>query len=613
MKKTTAIVCLGLLVAAGSVVAIADDEDALPEGIMRKLGVEFDLRSMTRQLADELLTIPGVVLSADAVPGASVLTAHKVHLKGDNIQVNDALLDYIQTFPGFRSFIHTTESETSIAVSGKNLVATYNTSAGFHLSPAAPPAPPGSLVIDQILLSGFSTSQDGGKSWTSGFFPPVAPGGATLGDPSIDVDRNGNFYFSGLGTDQDGNGAILVNKSTDGGLTWSPAGVVQQDDGSDKEWIAVGPDPVVNSRDNVYVTWTSFQPSGAQLRVGRSVDGGQTFTTRTIFAPGPDPDPAMPQNFLQFSTPVVDKTNGRLYVAFAQFSLVDQDFIRVLVSDDAGESFYFATFNMPGALLPTALTVTQSGELTDCGATIVSPPDQPPFIALNLRLTIHSGAPTPVGQIPGLPFRRFVSATRLVTQPSIAAENGAVYLTWSNATTQVLGDPDNGSNVMFMRSTDAGQTWTSPVVVNPVLAADTQHVLPSLAIGHHVTDVHVLYYTQHTDGLVDVDMATSRDGGDTFPLNRAIRVTGTSFALPPTNVPLPTASQPFATTNYDRLIAPCYALGEYLSVTTGKGNNGYALWGDMRNSVEHPVDALDPLSGQTHSQADVFFQRIKAK
>jgi hypothetical protein len=36
------------------------------------------------------------------------------------------------------------------------------------------------------------------------------------------------------------------------------------------------------------------------------------------------------------------------------------------------------------------------------------------------------------------------------------------------------------------------------------------------------------------------------------------------------------------------------------------------LWGDARNSVTEPVNPLDPISGLTHSQQDVFFQEVKA-
>jgi len=37
----------------------------------------------------------------------------------------------------------------------------------------------------------------------------------------------------------------------------------------------------------------------------------------------------------------------------------------------------------------------------------------------------------------------------------------------------------------------------------------------------------------------------------------------------------------------------------------------YAVWGDNRNPVTEPINPLDPISGQTHAQADNFFQRVK--
>ena len=39
----------------------------------------------------------------------------------------------------------------------------------------------------------------------------------------------------------------------------------------------------------------------------------------------------------------------------------------------------------------------------------------------------------------------------------------------------------------------------------------------------------------------------------------------------------------------------------------------YAAWGDTRNKITEPVNALDPISGQTHSEEDVFFQKVKAQ
>ncbi|MEP6801125.1 MAG: sialidase family protein, partial [Acidobacteriota bacterium] len=188
--------------------------------------------------------------------------------------------------------------------------------------------------------------------------------------------------------------------------------------------------------------------------------------------------------------------------------------------------------------------------------------------------------------------------------------NGVLYLAWSQSTSPFFGDRAAGSNVLFVRSDDGGATWTPAVGANPVVASDVHHVLPSLAIDNDPNDVHVGFYTQHDDGSVDVDLANSHNLGNSFPTDRTVRVTSTNFVLPPTVIRLTAAPSP--TTNYDRLIVSGYSLGEYLSVKSGNGAV-YALWGDCRNNVTEPINALDPISGQTHSQQDVFFQAVKAQ
>lgn len=568
----------------------ADEEDVGPgPTIVNKGGAEVELRSFGRMVADDVTRNGNVLLTSDAAPVPGPSLVPQIQTRGGNVQVNDPGLDNIQIFPGFRPFVEYTQSETSIAASGRNIVATYNTSAFQPLVQIAP----GSLQFLYRFLSGYSSSTDGGKTWTSSHMPPLPGSIFTFGDPAIATDRNGNFYFAGLGADSAGRFTIQVNRSTDGGRTFGAATLVQQDDGGDKEWLAVGKDPQVPSRDNVYVTWTSFQATGAQLRFGRSIDGGATFTTKTIFAPPANPDPTFPQNSLQFSNPVVDPITGRLYVPFIQFSNGDTDFLRVLASDDAGETFSFLTFNVAGAPSTTVLPVVQAGELIDGGSG-------------GLRLAIHAG-PALAGRF-GL--RQFVQASRLVTQPAFAARNGVLYLAWSQSTSPFFGDPNSGSNVLFVRSDDGGKSWTSPIQVNPSSVSDVHHVLPSLTIGASPTSVHVAYYTQHADGSVDVDLSSSHDRGTTFPADRTARVTSTSFVLPPTVVRLTSAPSP--TTNYDRLINSCYSLGEYLSVTATNGSV-YALWGDARNTVTEPVNPLSPLSGRTHTQQDVFFQELKAQ
>jgi len=118
----------------------------------------------------------------------------------------------------------------------------------------------------------------------------------------------------------------------------------------------------------------------------------------------------------------------------------------------------------------------------------------------------------------------------MTLQPAFAARNGVLYLAWSNSTSLSFGAAAH-SNVLFVRSDDGGKTWSSPIIVNPPGTTDTQHVLPALAIDKNPNSVHITYYTQHSNGTIDLDMANSHDGGNSFPTDRTARVTSTSFGL----------------------------------------------------------------------------------
>jgi hypothetical protein len=572
------------------------DEDQ--PGQVRKNGIDIDVRSVGKQIIDGLKQQDGTLAdtgTSNPVTGSAGVP--QIQTRGGNVQVNDPGFDNIQILSNGFPLVNFAQSETSVAAFGNNIVATYNSLANVQYSPAG--------FLLHALVSAFSTSNDGGKTWTNGFVPPIPGSLGTFGDPCIDVDRHGNFYYSSLGVDTLGLATVNVNKSTDGGRTWSDPAVVQVDDGSDKDWLAVGPDPAHHNQDNVYVTWTSFQPrtppatgTRSELRLGRSTDGGVTWTARTIFAPLADPDPTHPTDILQFSAPYVDPITGRLYIPFAQFSRGNQDFFRILASDDAGETFSFLTFNVLGAPSPTLLPIVAPGELLDMGSG-------------GFRPGLHAGPPS-AGRF-GLRLFRNVTWLSAV-QPAFAARNGALYLAWSSSTSPVFGDRNGKSNVLFIRSDDGGETWTLPVQVNPSVSSDIHHVMPSLAIDTDPNDVHVSYYTQHGDELVDVDLANSHHRRDSFPSNRTLRVTSTSFALPPTvNRLFPSSRTNFSTYNYDAVWPSGWALGEYMSAKAANGSV-YVLWGDCRNSVTEPFNPFIPfLSNLTHSQQDVFFQEVKAQ
>jgi hypothetical protein len=522
-----------------------------------------------------------------------------------DIQVNNPALDYIQDFgPPRFPWEFSTQSETSIAYNGNDIVIGYNSSAGASRNA-------NNTGFTQLVFTGYSVSHDGGKTWTSGFIPPPVKSICSHGDPSVGVDRGGNFYYAHHACDASLNLVIAVSKSTDGGKTFGSSTIVATSPGSDKDWLAVGPDPKVPTRDNLYVAWVNFADdgSGSSLMLSKSLDGGATWNTQTVYPPV---DNGVLSSFLQYPNPVVDPSNGRLYIPFLHFGDGDADYIQVLVSDDAGATFSFLPFNIPGAPDLVSYPVVQPGVLNNCG----------PFGGF--QLVLFEGPPQlPPQQIdPNHMVNFYTYATRLITQPAAVAPNNHLLIAFNSSTSATSGDPTAGSEIDMIASNDGGVSWSAPLTVAASTPTDLHHVHPSITmhpsgrkafIGYYVQQSHVvtdIQYGQLRTDLTEVDLSGGKDKqwvlGDTTGLST------TSFSLAPTNVEV--RSNPFTTLNYDRVFPPCYSIGEYMSVMRYK-NGVIGAWGDLRNpwvtaTEAPPSDSLAPF---IHPQADVFFRFVADK
>src|SRR5437762_13426945 len=130
-----------------------------------------------------------------------------------NVRVNDPSKDSNQAD-------QTTQSETSIAVSGSNVAVGYNDSQRTLL-----------VLTAASNLSGVSNSTDGGQTFTDGGTIPNAPGKNNFGDPWLVTDSAGTMYYSNLVLDS-ANFALLVGvaKSTDGGKSWSQATPIRSEE-----------------------------------------------------------------------------------------------------------------------------------------------------------------------------------------------------------------------------------------------------------------------------------------------------------------------------------------------------------------------------------------------
>jgi hypothetical protein len=221
----------------------------------------------------------------------------------NNIRVNNPRLD---------TTLHT-QSESSIAVNGSNIIVSFN-----DLNNNA---------------SAYAFSANGGKKFVQRRIPTV-PGGINLGDGVVAFGPNGEIYYSTLAF-INGRSIIAVAKSTNKGKTFTTpvdASTTASNprDVQDKEWLVVD---TTNSpfRGNIYVSWTHFTFVASFINFSRSTDGGRTFEAPLMLSP-------MDGDFIvQGSMPAV-APNGDLYIAYFDTHIIPAG-ISLVKSLDGGKSF----------------------------------------------------------------------------------------------------------------------------------------------------------------------------------------------------------------------------------------------------------------------------------
>ncbi|HMC67497.1 MAG TPA: sialidase family protein, partial [Gemmataceae bacterium] len=142
-----------------------------------------------------------------------------------------------------------------------------------------------------------AASFNGGNTWQSVVIPgvTVASGGAYphSSDPWVSFAPNGDVYLSLLVHDlpeEENPNAILVSKSTDGGLSWGGPTTLIADNSFLNEKPSITADP--SDARFAYAAWTGFTPRSIANRqtamFSRTTDGGKTWEpARVIFDPGP--------------------------------------------------------------------------------------------------------------------------------------------------------------------------------------------------------------------------------------------------------------------------------------------------------------------------------------
>ncbi len=316
--------------------------------------------------------------------------------------------------------------------------------------------------------AGYYYSIDAGASWRNGLIPfsgNLARYNVS-GDPWLSFDGANTAYYSGIAFNRNtAPNAVFVAKSINGGATYSDPVIVENTTDPnifhDKPWNAV-------DGNNVYVTWTRFDPIASPIVFKRSTNGGASF----------DPIVAVsdPPNNQDQGSQVAVGPGGVIYAAWEHFfGTIQNPQYRILFdkSTNGGVSFGGDT---------QVTTITE----------------------------IHSPLPNKGFRVNSFPYM------------AVDKNNGNIYITWND-------NRSGNSDILFVRSINGGTTWSAPIKVNDDSTSNDQF-FPAISVDQSNGKINIVFYDTRNDPgnhMMDLYYAESTDGGLTFYPNQ--RVTTTSF------------------------------------------------------------------------------------
>jgi hypothetical protein len=309
-----------------------------------------------------------------------------------------------------------------------------------------------------------------------------------------------------------GSNGLTTVVSTNGGKSWSlarqqpqfsicagaPAGSPGDEPRATDPWVSFAPDGSAYQVSDSFINNGPGFGGDSRILVSKSTDGGQTWGTPVTLLDSPELSVLNDKESV-----TADPTDpNRVFVVWDQlFS----------PSHEASPSGFLHTFAFRG---PSYLAMTTDGGTIWQPARVIFDPGQN-------KQTIGN-------QIVVLPDGTLVDGIDLIF--SSASKSGRF---------------PNSFNVALIRSTDHGATWSSPIIVGPLIdatvktlngkAVRTGDILPSWAVDPHTGTLYVVWQDGSfaSDGHAQIAFSRSTDGGLNWSTPVRINRVATTQAFTP--------------------------------------------------------------------------------
>lgn len=440
------------------------------------------------------------------------------------------------------------------------------------------------VQTNPLLVPVYYTN-DFGKTWNISNFAALPPRSdlyvAGGGDPVIVFDNNGVAHLTWISLSFKLNEsktkidsiftAMHYGYSTDGGVTWKTdyyKSVSQSANSSpgyldisrlkyfdDKQWLAVDLDKNSPRENNVYICFSRFETSsstGAKIVSCTKNSSDNTFSPNIY---------TVTKGILsntaahQFSSNSVAK-NGRLLVTSYRKRSVDE--IISSYSDDGG-----VTFSEPKQISPFSFVNSR----------LISSPNQDSIVGVDISRVY----PCIYNASDNNPDSKYY---------------GNSYVTWSSYGLSTKSTTK--FNVYFAISTDAGESWGTPVEIShePLNGPEDQFY-PAITVNKNGVII-ISWYEQGVGGVTNNTnyvVAFSFDGGKTFTKPVAANTVPTDFST------IGKRNSKFGIGEYNQVLATNnYAIPVWSDGRSGNGNlNLYAAFIPINPEV-NSIDKIISLS-----------------